>query len=383
MDYHQLAAELKSKFPNLTIESDHPLAPYTTLKIGGPADIFIHVKQNQEFIQVLEYLASLNNDVNSFSKRSEHEPAYTDPEGSGHRKNSFASGVPTTILGNGSNVLISDQGLRGIVIKNSSNSIEIINTNPIKVDFHHSYTQRKEDEPDKYLDFTKLDYDESDQPQVLVKTASGTPLPLLITSLLNQSITGLQWFAYIPGTIGGAVWYNIHGGNYHISDYLESVEVFDMSTSQVRSIDSKSLDWTYEKSYFQLHPELIITSLTLRLFRGDAQMATKVRDAWIAQKVKVQPMNSAGSAFANPALETCQKIWGEQKSTGWIIDHELGLKGTKIGGAQISEKHANFIVNQDHATAVDYKALLDLISSQVKQKFGFDLVPEVRLLGEF
>lgn len=342
MDY----ISIKKHFPDLEIYQNHPLAPYTTLKIGGPADIFIHTKTSQEFTKILSYLPS----------------------------------EAITILGNGSNVLISDSGIRGVVIKNSDNSIEISDTTPIPIDFHHSYTQRKENEPDLYLDFTKLDYDESHFPQVLVKISSGTSLPLAINKLLDQGVTGLQWFAYIPGTIGGAVLCNIHGGSYHISDYIESVEVFDLQTKKNETFLKKDLIWGYETSFFQSKPNLIIISATLRLFKGDTSLAKQVASAWIAQKTKVQPMNSAGSTFANPSLDQCLPIWGEQKSAGWIIDHELGWKGRSCGNAQISLQHSNFIVNLGSATASDYLTLLKSIQNEVQTRFGINLIPEIKLL---
>jgi len=328
---------------------NHPLAPYTTIKIGGPADEFINTKSSEEFVSCLK---------------------------------SIAPSIPT-ILGNGSNVLISDSGIRGIVIKNSSSDIEIIDTAPIPVKFNHTYTQRNENEPEKYLDFSKIDYDESDKPQVLVKISSGTPLPYAINFLIDKGITGLQWFAYIPGTVGGATWYNIHGGAYHFSDYLESIEVFNLETGKYETFYKKDLEWKYEKSFFQSNPHLVIISTTIRLFKGDADLAKQVKNAWIAQKTKVQPMNSAGSAFANPSLEDSIKNWGEQKSTGWIIDHELGWKGKQIGGAQISLQHSNFIVNNGTATAKDVSALIEEIKSEVQKRFSFTLEPEIKFLGDF
>jgi len=328
---------------------NHSLAPYTTIKIGGPADEFINTKSSEEFVSCLK---------------------------------SIAPSIPT-ILGNGSNVLISDSGIRGIVIKNSSSDIEIIDTAPIPVKFNHTYTQRNENEPEKYLDFSKIDYDESDKPQVLVKISSGTPLPYAINFLIDKGITGLQWFAYIPGTVGGATWYNIHGGAYHFSDYLESIEVFNLETGKYETFYKKDLEWKYEKSFFQSNPHLVIISTTIRLFKGDADLAKQVKNAWIAQKTKVQPMNSAGSAFANPSLEDSIKNWGEQKSTGWIIDHELGWKGKQIGGAQISLQHSNFIVNNGTATAKDVSALIEEIKSEVQKRFSFTLEPEIKFLGDF
>lgn len=331
------------------------LAPFTTLKIGGPADIFYHTHSNEEFIGVLKNI----------------------------KKNTIPN-QQITILGNGSNVLISDKGIRGIVIKNSSSDLVVLeNPNIYKAKHSTISSQRMESEPDKYLDFTKLDYDESENQTKQIKVSSGYPLPLLINKSFDLGLTGLQWFGYIPGTIGGAVWYNIHGGSHHISEYIDSIEVFDLSTSTTKLLLSKDLSWGYDSSFFQLHPEIVIVSVTLRLFLGDVSKARAVTQAWITQKSKVQPMNSAGSIFQNPKLDECIPIWGEQKSTGWIIDHELNWKGKRVGDAQIGPEHANIFTNQGKATATDFKKLIDEVQSEVKNRFNLVLKTEVKLLGEF
>jgi len=329
---------------------DQLLAPYTTLKIGGPADYFIQTKSTEELVNVLK-----TTDIK-----------------------------PITILGNGSNVLISDTGIRGLVVKNTSNEINVQTNAPnTSAKFAKTYTQRLENEPDKYLDFSKLDYDESGLPTSKIEISSGCPLPLAINWTLDHGLTGLQWFAYIPGTIGGAIVHNIHGGSYHIADYIESVTVFDLTSQKIATYKKSDLNWQYETSFFLKYPNLVIISVILNLFHGDTVKAKQVRDAWITQKIKVQPMNSPGSAFANPSLEICQKIWDEQKSAGWIIDHELKLKGFSIGDAQISPLHSNFFVNTGHATATDYKALITHVQKLVRDKFDFDLIPEVKFLGKF
>lgn len=326
------------------------LAPYTTLKIGGPADYFIQTNSTSELVEIL--------------KSTEIQPI--------------------KILGNGSNVLISDNGIRGLVIKNNSTEIKILNNNPKDTSkFTKSYTQRKENEPELYLDFTKLDYDESNLPISEVEISSGCPLPYVINWTLDHGLTGLQWFAYIPGTIGGAIHHNIHGGSYHIADYIKSIKCFDLDTKKVIDYEKSNLDWKYEESFFLKNPNLVIISVILNLFHGDTDKAKQVRDTWIAQKIKAQPINSPGSAFANPSLELCLAEWGEQKSAGWIIDHELNLKGFSIGDAQISLQHSNFFVNNGHATANDYKKLIDYVQNLVKTKFGFDLIPEIKFLGKF
>jgi len=335
-----------------SFEHNVSLAPYTTTGIGGPAQYFKIVTKQSELFNVLKFVSSQK--------------------------------VDFYILGLGSNVIISDSGLPGITIINKAFQIKIFDkVTPSSAPFKPTYTQRQENEPEKYLDFNKIDYDESNLHTQEVILTAGTPLPYAINYLISQGLTGLQWFSYIPGTIGGAVFQNIHGGKYHFSDYLITIKVFNLKTGKTKIYKKTDLNWSYETSFFQQNPELIILSARLKLFRGDAVLAKKVSLAWIAQKSTVQPMNSPGSAFANPSLEICQKIWGEQKSAGWIIDHELNLKGYCIGNAQISLQHSNFFINAGHATASDYKKLIDYVHDQVKSRFGFDLVPEVKFLGQF
>lgn len=358
MDYHQLFLELTTKFPKIEILENHPLAPHTTLKIGGPADIYVHTTTQDQYISILKFLHHLI---------TGHRLLITDIH----------------LFGNGSNVLISDSGLRGLVLQNSASGIKVMSNHPQTSSFQKTYTQRKENEPEKYLDFSKLDYDESRSPVEKVKVQAGTPLPLAINKTIDMGFTGLQWFAYIPGTVGGATWYNIHGGSYHLSDYIDTVKVFNLNTGKPEFFKKSDLSWKYEKSFFQQNPHLTILSTTFNLFLGDPDKAKQVVAAWIGQKIKVQPTNSAGSTFQNPPLEDCTRVWGEQKSAGWIIDHELGMKGRQIGGAQISPQHSNFIINTGNATATDYLALVKLVRDEVEKRFQIKLEMEVKMLGEF
>ena len=193
----------------MEILKNHPLAPYTTIKIGGPADNFIITHTTKEFVNTLK--KCVDNETNEANKAQESE---TISRQESNTENSFTNYQPITILGNGSNVLISDSGIRGTVIKNSSQEIEIVDESPTPTIFNHTYTQRKENEPDKYLDFSKIDYNESSKPQILVKISSGTPLPYAINYLLDQGTTGLQWFAYRKSlylTKAGQTYHHVHG----------------------------------------------------------------------------------------------------------------------------------------------------------------------------
>ncbi|MCW1949502.1 MAG: FAD-binding protein [Candidatus Shapirobacteria bacterium] len=284
MDLNQLYSDLKSNFPNSEIHQNHPLAPYTTVKIGGSADIFIHTKSSEEFKNVLEKISNLSS-------------------------KGLLPYAPT-ILGNGSNVLISDSGLRGIVIKNDSNEMEILPNNQIKV-------------------------------------ASGVQLPQLINFTLDNNLVGLEEFAYIPSTVGGAIAGNIHGDDKHLfSQFVISVEKIN---------------------------DFIISAI-IQLNSGDTLAAKQKFQNIIQKKSVIQSMNSLGSVFKN------NPNWDP---SGMIIDQKLNLKGYSIGNAQISPLHANFIINNGHATAADYFKLIKFIQTQAQEKLGITLEPEIKFLGEF
>lgn len=260
----------------MNIQQNIPLAPYTTVKIGGPADFFIHTQNTQEFLKAINY---------------------------GQKNN-----LPITILGNGSNVLISDSGIRGLVIKNDSQEIKLLPKNKIKV-------------------------------------SSGTQLSSTINYSLDHDLLGLEEFAYIPSTIGGAVTGNIHGNNKnHFSKFIDSVEKNDG----------------------------FIVSAVLKLTPGDSTQAKQEVQDIIQKKSQIQNMNSLGSVFKNPE---------GKNPAGMIIDKDLNLKSFSIGDAQISPLHSNFIVNNGNATAKDYLDLIDLIQSKVQEKLGFKFDLEIKLLG--
>jgi len=311
MDTQQICSDLKSHFPDLEIHQNHPLAPYTTVKIGGPADIFIHTKKSIDFKKVLNFIVGADNIFSSVAserilrKVASEEKIIIKPN--------------ITILGNGSNVLISDSGIRGIVIKNTSDKIEILTNNQIKVD-------------------------------------SGVQLPQLINFSLDYGLVGLEEFAYIPSTIGGAIAGNIHGDDKHLfSEFVDSVEKID--------------DY--------------IISAVIKLTPGNSTQAKQKYQDIIQKKSPTQPMKSLGCIFKNPPESVCVPIWGEKKGAGWIIDNELKLKGHSVGDAQISPLHANFIVNNGHSTATDYLKLINLVQSQMQTKFNWQFELEIKLLGHF
>jgi len=263
-----------------------PLAPYTTVKIGGPAEYFLEVTSYHQFKAVLEGL----------KKR--------------HIKK-------ITVLGNGSNVLISDQGISGYVIKNSASAIKLLP--------HHQ-----------------------------IWAASGTQLAKLIEFSLKHRLVGLESFAYIPSTLGGAIQGNIHSPECLFSTITKSTEIFDNE-----------------------YP--IILSAVIQLKPGNTAVAYQKVQKIVNQKIKTQPMNSLGCIFKNPSRLPADM---PLEPAGSIIDKRLKLKGLCIGDAQISPIHANFITNNNQASARDYYTLIKLIQSQAKSKLNLDLELEIKLLGQ-
>lgn len=326
MDYHSVYLDLTSRFPDIEIKENHPLAPYTTVNIGGPADIFIHTKTSDEFVVILKYLS----DVSKFK----HGRSESADEGMSTANFDTSEVI---VLGNGSNILISDSGIRGIIIKNTSTEV-------------------------KYLD------------NYQVSVTSGVQLPYLINDTVYHQLSGLEEFAYIPSTIGGAIAGNIHGFNKNNFDkFLVSVEVFNFQTGNIEIINKSDLQWDYDYSEFKTQPHLIILSAVLALTFGDSVASQAIVNQILLHKTAVQSPNSLGSVFKNPPSD----------SAGRIIDQELGLKGFRLGDTQVSPLHANFILNTGQATATDYYALIQKIQTEALEKLNINLEPEIKFLGKF
>jgi len=264
----------------MNYQKDKILAPFTTVKIGGPAEFFIVAESKHQLQQILDDIP-----VNK--------------------------GKKITILGNGSNTLISDKGIDGYCIKNNSSDIKLLDNNQIEVD-------------------------------------SGVQLSRLIDFSLQHQLTGLETFAYIPSTIGGAIAGNIHG----------TKETFDHFVKKIQ--------------YHPLHTNIILSAI-LQLQPGDSKQAQQIKQDIINHKQQTQPTNSLGCIFKNPSPD---------QPSGYIIDKLLNLKGHRIGDAQISEKHANFIINLGQATAKDYYGLITLIQNKAKKELNINLELEIKLLGK-
>ncbi len=294
-----------------TLLENASLADYTTFRVGGPADVLALPTR-------LDRLATL--------VRSAH-----------------AHGVPVTVLGGGSNVLIRDGGLRGLVVVNRCRQ-------------------------------HRLFEGEDGQPRVWAE--SGVSLAGLARELIRHGIGGLTWAVSIPGTVGGAVVGNAgaHGGS--MADVVESVSLLH-EDGAVEQVPASALAYGYRSSalkaaYQQGVRFPVVLGATLRLTYGDAAALRKEADAFLAHRRRTQPVEaSVGSIFRNP----------DGDYAGRLIE-AAGLKGARVGDAEVSTVHANFIINRGRARAADVLALMQLVQARVREAFGVELEPEIMVIGE-
>ncbi len=342
----ELIAGLKKA--NITYKLEEPLAQYTTWRVGGPAEIFVQA----DTLDVLKRVITLANETST----------------------------PFTLLGGGSNVLIADRGIRGLVIRNKVSSISVLGTTGAdeQVIVSKAEPRLAQANADEYYSFAKIDYNESDAPSVLVEIASGTYLPFAINSLIQKGITGLQWFAGIPGSVGGSIYNNIHGGSKFLGEFVLNVDVLN-DKGEVQRLKNDELEFDYDYSRFH-HTGEVILSAVLKLYRGDKERALKTSIGWAALKKK-QPHNSAGCCYQNITAAKQRELELISNSWGYIIEHKLGLKGKNIGAAHISEYHAAFIETERGATANDVLELMNLVSNEAERVLGIRPVSEIFFLG--
>ena len=295
----------KSKLNKENLYYDEPMVKHTSFKIGGPADVFIKVDNIEELKETLD-----------LSKKNQ---------------------IPLTIIGNGSNLLVTDKGIRGITAKLNLKDIEIKNENNKQI----------------------------------IKVEAGVPVGLLAQKLLKEEITGFEELSGIPGTIGGAVIMNAGAHGKELKDILKKVTAMDYN-GNIHEFTNEECQFSYRNSRFQKE-KYIILQATLELEKGNSTEIKEKMDEYMQFRKEKQPIEypNAGSTFKR----------GEDFVTAKLID-EAGLKGYKIGGAQVSEKHAGFIVNVDNATAKDVIELTDYIKEKIEEKFGKKINLEIQIIGE-
>ncbi|EOH98181.1 UDP-N-acetylenolpyruvoylglucosamine reductase [Enterococcus moraviensis ATCC BAA-383] len=294
--------EMMNELTDITLLFDEPLMNFTFTKTGGPADVLAFPKSKAEVTILVEYCRS-------------HD-------------------IPWLVLGNASNLIVRDGGIRGMVIM-------LENMKQISV----SKTQIVVEAGAKLIDTTYV--------------------------ALDHDLTGFEFACGIPGSIGGAVYMNAGAYGGEIKDVFTSVEVL-LEDGTIKTLKNEEMQFSYRHSAIQsMH--CIVLEATFSLKKGEHSVIKSQMDELTELRESKQPLEypSCGSVFKRP----------EGHFTGKLIQ-DAGLQGLKWGGAQISEKHAGFIVNIDHATATDYVELIAHIQQVIKEKFDVVLETEVRIIGE-
>ena len=291
--------EIQEIIPKENIYIKEPMKKHTSFKIGGPAECIIKIKNEEQLKEILKY-----------AKKNE---------------------IKLTIIGNGSNILVSDEGIKGIVLK---------------------------------IEIEKIDKEIKDN-IVKLTVGSGIKLGTLAQKCLKEEVTGLEFASGIPGTIGGAIRMNAGAHGSEMKDIVKSVTYIDRD-GEIHTISNEEAKFEYRKSLFS-EKDYIIVETQIELKKGKNEEIKEKMTEYANYRKEKQPIEypSAGSTFKR----------GTDFITAKLID-ECGLKGYKIGGAQISEKHAGFIINKDNATGEDIINLINLAKDKVKENNNIDLYLE-------
>ena len=283
---------------------DEPMSRHTTFRVGGPADFFVTPKAKEEVRDVIRICKE--------------------------------AGMPYYIIGNGSNLLVSDAGYRGVIIQ-------------------------------IYKEMNEVTVEDN-----LVKAQAGALLSGIAAKALAAELTGFEFASGIPGTIGGACVMNAGAYGGEMKDVLESVTVLT-GEGEIIELSRNELELGYRTSVIAKKGYIVLGAV-LKLERGDGEKIKAYMDELKEKRVTKQPLEypSAGSTFKRP----------EGYFAGKLIQ-DSGLKGFTVGGAQVSEKHSGFVINKGNATAADVMELIRQVTAKVKEDTGVTMEPEVKQIGEF
>lgn len=307
----------------ITIEKEVTLAQYTSFRIGGPAELFTTVSTPQQLRHAVSFA---------------------------HKR-----GIPYYILGGGTNVLVSDSGFRGLVIRAK-------------------------------LEAIRLGEDE-------VEAQAGVELMHLVECLAQQGLSGLERLAGIPGTLGGAVRGNAGAYGTSIAETVRQVLALDTDAMELVSVPGEGCDFGYRTSTFKKGQRLVVVSALLELRRAPRQeIEEKVRETLAKRYARnLQAERSVGSFFMNPTVSDAHLVHAFESErqvrcrdnripAGWFID-KAGLRNRRVGGAMVSDQHANYLINTGSASARDVLELAGAIKDEVAAKTGVRLQEEVQYLG--
>ena len=306
-------AAMQAAFAAERLRANVPLAPFTTFRVGGPAEWLFEPRDGDELIAALRVAHTAH--------------------------------VPVTMLGGGSNVLIADAGIRGLVIRARHGEVRAIDEYRLRAD--------------------------------AAVTING-----LVRWTINHGCAGLEAWAGTPGTVGGAIFGNAHFGGRLIGDLVESVRLASREgvAAEVRAAD---MAFGYDRSRLQ-HSGEVLVSAVFRVSPGEPAALRATARASLAFRKRTQPLDtpSAGCVFQNPEAGRDVLPEGVPWSAGALVDR-AGMKGATEGGARVSPAHGNFIVNDGTATAAGIRRLIDRCRAAVRDRFGVELRDEIMYLGDF
>ena len=285
------------------IRFSEPLHRYTSFRIGGPADIFVSPASVEDVAAVQETAA--------------------------------AYGVPVTVIGGGSNLLVADTGVRGVVMRIGRG-------------------------------LSRIEWDGA-----RVTAEAGAPLPLLAKEAVQRGLTGLEFAGGIPGTVGGALVMNAGAHDGCMAYVVRRVWIVD-AVGNTAELDASSMEFGYRASRLQREKGWVAVRTELDLVPGDGEAIQAKMMAYLEKRRSTQPLGTknAGSIFKNPPGDFAGRLL-----------EQAGCKGMAEGDAYVSPVHANFIINRGSATAADVLRLIERMRSRVKERFGIELELEVRMLG--
>ena len=305
-----MTEELKKQILQLGILQDNimfdePMSKHTTFKVGGPAECYIKIDNIQDLRQILKLSKQKN--------------------------------IPVTILGNGSNVLVLDGGIKGIVLNIRFNKIEMMNL-------------------DK---------------KIFANVGAGVKVSVFGHLLVKNDITGFEELSGIPGTIGGAVRMNAGAHGKEFKDIISTVTCMDYN-GNVHQFDNEEMQFEYRRSILK-DKQYIILEAHMEFRKGNKEDIKKKMEEYSTYRREKQPIEypSAGSTFKR----------GTDYITAKLID-EAGLKGYSIGGAEVSSKHAGFIINKGNATAKDILELIEYVKYNIEKKYNKKIELEIEIIGE-
>lgn len=304
MDNHRIENKFCNCLGSDNVKQQEPMSRHTTFRIGGPADFYLCPHSTKEVQEIVEICKEEK--------------------------------LPYFVLGNGSNLLVSDKGYRGVVIQLWKN----------------------------FSDITVKD--------CCIQAKAGALLSKVAAEALEAGLTGMEFASGIPGTIGGAAFMNAGAYGGEMKDIIKSVKVLD-TQGEVRILPKEELKMGYRTSIVK-EKGYTVLSVELELSKGNQEEIRNTMEDLKERRTSKQPleMPSAGSTFKRPEGYFAGKL---------IMDS--GLRGFSVGGAQVSEKHCGFVVNKGGATAMDVLNLIREVQRRVKEQFGVELETEVRFLGEF